>query len=121
MTNKTPYHVERSKSMELRGKDGAKLGTLHHNVKDHAGESCYAILACNSENGKVIHIPLPWAVIAVDPHSGICRADIDHLQLLEAPHCRNADFTDFDADFASRIDAAFGLEFPGIESLNDFA
>jgi hypothetical protein len=119
MSNKTAYRVEPSKNMALHGKDGAKLGTLHHHVKDHSGEICYAILAFNSEDGNVIHVPLPWSLIAVDPRSGTCKADIDHLQLLGAPHCRN--IADFDADFAGQIDAAFGLEFPGIEALNDFA
>jgi len=121
MSHKTAYRVEPSKKMELHGKGGAKLGTLHHHVKDHSGEICYAILAFNNEDGKVTHVPLPWAMIAVDPHTGTCKADIDHLQLLGAPHCRNANFSEFDADFAGQIDAAFGLEFPGIEALNDFA
>ena len=121
MSNQAAYRVKPSKRVELLGKDGVKLGILHHNVKDHSGENCYAILACDGENGKLIHIPLPWAIIATDPKTGTCRSDIDHLQLLEAPHCPAADLNDFDAGFAERIDAAFGLEFPGIESLNDFA
>lgn len=121
MSNKPAYRIEPSERVELRGRDGATLGILHHNVKDHAGENCYAILACHSGNGSVVQIPLPWAVISVDARTGVCRADIDHLQLLEAPHCPNADFAHFDADLAGRVDSAFGLEFPGIESINDFA
>ena len=121
MSNKFPFQVEPSTLIPLYGKDGTILGTLHHNICALSGELRYAVLAFDGGSGKVIQIPLPWAIITHDQHTGTYNADVDRLQLLEAPHLENAKFNEFDAGFAGQIDASYGLEFPGIESLNDFA
>jgi hypothetical protein len=115
-----PFQTEPSDKFELYGHDGEVLGILHQNINTVAGERCYGVLAFDCGDGRVLQVPVPWAIISHNSRMGRYVAAGDHLQLMEAPRFRTSDITGFDAEFASEIDAAYGLEFPGIESMSDF-
>jgi hypothetical protein len=116
-----PYRAEPTYDVPLYGHGNEKLGTLHQNMVTGAGERCYGVLAFNCGDGHVAQIPVPWAIINFDRCTGRYFAYVDRLKLLEAPRFKTSDIAGFDADFASEVDAAYGLEFPGIESMNDLA
>ena len=116
-----PFQPEPSEKTLLYGQDGKVLGILHQNIVTAAGEPCYGVLAFNCGNGRVLQIPVPWAVISKDKRTRKSVADVDRMELMEAPHFAAGIITGFDAQFAGEIDAAYGLEFPGIETMNDLA
>ncbi|HXS05297.1 MAG TPA: hypothetical protein VN723_00800 [Rhizomicrobium sp.] len=80
----------------------------------------YGVLRFDGGLGTVV-VPLPWSLLWFDPQADGYVANVDCLKLREAPHVRLLDTLKFDDEFACRIDAVYGTEFPGIEGLNDFA
>ena len=116
-----PYMAQPMDEIPLYDQHNKELGTLHQNIVTTAGERCYGILAFPCGDGRIFQIPVPWAVINLDDRTGRHFANVDHLKLIEAPRFAKSSVADFDAEFASDVDAAFGLEFPGIESMNDLA
>lgn len=116
-----PYVIQSMDGIQLYDRYDMELGTLTRNIVTATGERCYGILAFRCGDGRTLQIPVPWAIISINNNTGRHFADIDHLKLMEAPCFRTSDVADFDAEFASEVDAAYGLEFPGIESMNDLA
>lgn len=116
-----PYTVQPMDEILLYDRNNGELGTLTQNIVTAAGERCYGVLAFECGDGRVFQIPLPWAIISFDDRTGRHFAKVDRLKLMEAPRFKTSDVADFDADFASEVDATYGLEFPGIESMNDLA
>lgn len=116
-----PYVIQPMDGIPLYDRHDTELGRLTQNIVTVSGERCYGILAFNCGDGRTFQIPVPWAIINVSDNTGRHFADIDHLKLMEAPRFRTSDVAGFDAEFASEVDAAYGLEFPGIESMNDMA
>jgi hypothetical protein len=116
-----PFRVAPSDRIELYGHDGQMLGILHQTINTAAGERCYGVLAFTCGDGRVFQVPVPWEIIKHNDRTNRYVADVDRLKLMEVPHLGDAAIAGFDADFASIIDVAYGLEFPGIESMNDLA
>lgn len=120
MPEKSPYRIEPVDSVPVYGSDRRTLGTLAQKVISREGDTLYGIIEFAGDHGKVF-APLPWAIMRFDDDAGGYVADVDHLKLLEAPHMKDISAHAFDDDFVDKIDAAYGMEFPGIETLNDFA
>ncbi len=117
----SPYMAQPMDEIALYDLHNNELGTLCQNIVSAAGERCYGILAFPCGDGRIFQVPVPWAIINFDDRTGKHFADVDHLKLIEAPRFGTCGVADFDAEFASNVDAAYGLEFPGIESMNDLA
>jgi len=117
----SPYIAEPADKVPLYGRDNKELGILNHNIVTVAGERCYGVLAFHCGDGRMVQIPVPWAIIEFNDRTGRYFADVDRLKLMEAPCFATSDISGFDAEFASEVDAAYGLEFPGIETMNDLA
>ena len=97
---------------------GALVATLVH---AKSGQTQFAVLAVRGDpHGRAL-VPVPWAILDRYQLGQACIADVDWRKLVAAPHCTEAELDEFDTDLACLIDGAYGLEFPGIESLNDLA
>lgn len=116
-----PYMAQPMDEIPLYDLHDKELGTLCQTIVSAAGERCYGVLAFPCGDGRTFQVPLPWAIINFDDRTGRYFANVDHLKLIEAPRFGKSGIAGFDADFASSVDAAYGLEFPGIESMNDLA
>ena len=116
-----PYMVQPMDEIPLYDLHDKELGTLCQTIVSAAGERCYGVLAFPCGDGRTFQVPLPWAIINFDDRTGRHFANVDHLKLIEAPRFGKSGVAGFDAEFASNVDAAYGLEFPGIESMNDLA
>jgi hypothetical protein len=117
----SPFQAEPSEEFELYSHDGKVLGILHQNINAAAGERCYGVLAFHCGNGRLLQVPVQWAIINYTSRTGRYVAAVNHSKLMDSPRFEASGITGFDFEFASNIDAAFGLEFPGIESMNDLA
>jgi hypothetical protein len=104
------------------GRNGELLGALVATlVHAGSGETQYALLAVRNDPCGRALVPVPWAILDRFQRGQACVADVDRRKLVAAPHCTPAELDHFDIDLACRIDGAYGLEFPGIEGLNDLA
>ena len=102
------------------GCDHRPLGTLVRKIFCRDGNLRYGILKFAYGEGHAF-APLPWEILRPDNRLGGYSTDVDHLRLLETPHCKDFDEDfEFGDDLAGQVDAFYGLEFPGFESLNDF-
>lgn len=103
------------------GKNGELLGSLAATlVYDRSGETQFGVLVVKDDPRRML-VPVPWAIMKQYRCGERCVADVDRRKLVMAPHCTEDEIGHFDTDLACRIDGAYGLEFPGIESLNDLA
>jgi len=104
------------------GRNGEHLGALVATLVHVAsGETQYALLAVRDDPRSRALVPVPWAILDRFQRGRACVADVDRRKLVCAPHCTEAELDRFDIDLACLIDGAYGLEFPGIEGLNDLA
>lgn len=117
----SPYTAQPMDEIPLYDLHNRQLGTLCQNIVTSTGERCYGVLAFRCWDGEMFQIPVPWAIIDFDDRTGKHFANVDSLKLIEAPRFGKSGVADFDVEFASNVDAAYGLEFPGIESMNDLA
>ena len=103
------------------GKNGELLGSLAATlVYARSGETQFGVLKVKDDPRPML-VPVPWAIMQHYRCGERCVADVDRRKLVMAPHCTQDEIGHFDTDLAARIDGAYGLEFPGIESLNDLA
>ena len=114
------YRTEAADGEAVYGMDHKPLGTLAQKVVSREGIVEYGVLRVACGHGDIF-VPLPWVLVRFDPRAGCYVADVGRLKLLEAPYFKALDSFAFDDDFVAQIDAAFGMEYPGIEALNDFA
>jgi hypothetical protein len=104
------------------GRNGEYLGALVATlVHARSGETQFAVLAVKGDPHQRTLVPVPWAIFDRYNKGQACVADVDWRKLVGAPHCTEAELDRFDTDLACHIDGAYGLEFPGIEGLNDLA
>ena len=104
------------------GRNGDLLGSLIATLVHVAsGETQYALLAVRNDPRSRSLVPVPWAILDRFQRGQACVADVDRRKLVGAPHCTEAELDRFGIDLACLIDGTYGLEFPGIESLNDLA
>ncbi|HXS05667.1 MAG TPA: hypothetical protein VN723_02670 [Rhizomicrobium sp.] len=104
------------------GRNGEKLGAMVATlVHARSGETQFAVLAVRADPRTRTLVPVPWAILDRYQRGQACIADVDWRKLVAAPHCTEAELDHFDTDLACLIDGAYGLEFPGIEGLNDLA
>jgi hypothetical protein len=104
------------------GRNGEHLGRVVATlVHAGSGETQFAVLAVKSDPRQHTLVPVPWAILDRYSKGDTCVADVDWRKLVGAPHCTLSQLDHFDIDLAARIDGAYGLEFPGIEGLNDMA
>ena len=116
------FHVVAGAPTPAYSKDGEHLGALVATlVHSASGETQYALLAVKDDPHGGALVPIPWAILNQFRLGERCVADVDWCTLAAAPHCREAELGHFDTDLAARVDGAYGLEFPGIETLNDLA
>ena len=120
MTPTGLYHAEPVDGVPVYDPARRLLGALVRKLISREGIVEYGVLRFDGGLGTIF-VPLPWSIMRFDPRADGYIANVDHLQLREAPHVKLLDTLKFDDDFAGRIDAAYGTEFPGIEGLNDFA
>jgi len=97
---------------------GAMVATLVH---IRSGETQFAVLAVKGDPSQRTLVPVPWAILDRYSKGDTCVADVDWRKLVGAPHYTEDELDRFDIDLAAHIDGAYGLEFPGIEGLNDLA
>ena len=119
--NASRFHMISTGQTPTYGRNGELLGSLIATlVHAGSGETQYAVLAVKGDRKSRTLVPVPWAIL--DHSKGQhCIADVDRRKLVGAPHCTEAELDHFDIDLACMIDGAYGLEFPGIEGLNDLA
>lgn len=116
------FHKVSTGLIPAYGRNGEHLGALVATLVHVAsGETQYALLAVRDDPWRRTLVPVPWAILDRFQRGQACIADVDRRKLVGAPHCTPAELDHFDTDFACRIDGAYGLEFPGIEGLNDLA
>ena len=97
---------------------GAMVATLVH---ARSGETQFGVLQVQGDPRRRMLVPVPWAILQQYRRGERCVADVDRRKLVGAPHCTALELDHFDTDLAAHIDGAYGLEFPGIEGLNDLA
>ena len=115
------FHIVSDSSTPTYGRNGEHLGALVATlVHAGSGEIQFAVLKVKGDPRPML-VPVPWAILDRYSKGQTCIADADRRKLMTAPHCSQAQLDSFDTDLACRIDGAYGLEFPGIETLNDLA
>jgi len=100
--------------------DHKALGYLVQKALSRDGDIRYGILEVAVSHGTIL-VPVPWSLLQLDTRVDGYVTSVSRFQLLEAPHLKYLDTRGFDDAFARRVDAAYGMEFPDIETLNDFA
>ena len=115
------FHFISDAATPAYGRNGEHLGALVATlVHARSGETQFAVLAVRGDLRRAL-VPIPWAILDRFQRGHTCVADADRRKLMTAPHCTKAELDHFDTDLAAHIDGAYGLEFPGIETLNDLA
>ena len=103
------------------GRNGQLLGALVGMIEAASGETQYGVLSVRNDPRRHMLVPIPWAILDRYDCGQRCIADVDRAKLFEAPHCTVAQLSRFDVEMASLIESAYGMEFPGLETLNDLA
>ena len=116
------FHIVSTGLTPAYGRNGEHLGSLVATlVHARSGETQFAVLAVKGDPRQRALVPVPWAILDRFQRGQTCVADVDRRKLVGAPHCTEAQLDAFDIDLAAHIDGVYGLEFPGIETLNDLA
>jgi hypothetical protein len=116
------FHIISAGLTPAYGRNGEHLGALVATlVHARSGETQFAVLAIKGDLRQHTLVPVPWAILDRYRKGETCIADADRRKLMTAPHFTEAELDRFDTDLAAHIDGAYGLEFPGIETLNDLA
>jgi hypothetical protein len=116
------FHIVSDALTPTYGRNGERLGRVVATlVHAGSGETQFAVLAVKDDPRQRALVPVPWAILDRYNKGHTCIADVDWRKLVGAPHCTEAEIDRFDTDLAAYIDGAYGLEFPGIETLNDLA
>ena len=120
--NESQFHMVSTGLTPTYSRNGEHLGALVATlVHARSGETQFAVLAVKGDPRQRALVPVPWAILDRYQRGQTCVADVDRRKLVTAPHCTEAELDAFDIDLAARIDGVYGLEFPGIETLNDLA
>ena len=116
------FHIISDGLTPTYGRNGEHLGAMVATlVHAKSGETQFAVLAVKGDPRQRTLVPVPWAILDRYSKGNTCVADVDWRKLVTAPHYTEAELDCFDIDLACHIDGAYGLEFPGIEGLNDLA
>jgi hypothetical protein len=116
------FHIVSTQSTPAYGKNGEWLGAMVATlVHAGSGETQFGVLQVQGDPRRRMLVPVPWAILAHYRCGERCIADVDRRKLVGAPHCTARELDHFDIDLAAQIDGAYGLQFPGIEGLNDLA
>lgn len=114
------FHLVSAGSTPAFGRNGERLGALVATlVHSASGETQFGVLKTFRDARRRELVPVPWTIMAME--GPCCVADVDREKLNHAPHVTEAELGRFDTDFACLLDGVYGLEFPGIEGLNDLA